>query len=472
MADPKNANTLYAGTGFYTTGGGIYKTTDGGTTWSAANSGFPAGSVMTLALAIDPENPNTLYSVMGVPLWSNYQLSMLQSPALPGAVFKSTDAGASWTEISSGLDRLSFDTVNSDGDYGPLPVGLAVDPANSGTVYLGTNGDGVFKSKDGGGTWNGANTGLAGVYIGRVVLDAQHPGTIYATSPSRLFKSQDNGATWSAGRWGAAGLWDVSLAVDPQNSNTIYAGAPATEYRAGGLFLSGDGGMNWSVANVFSPAMRAEHSCGGADSLVLAQNPNALYVGSTWCGLYRSTDRGQTWTQLDALPDGMVEAIAIDPQNPDTIYTTGYVHSSLFQNGPNQVYKSVDGGVSWSMANSGLTGTGDVYVLLIDPASPTTLYAGALNPDGWAIYKTTDGAATWKRLTAGYPLAIEPRSDTLYAALSGGLFRSTDGGATWIPSGTLTGKLSFDPVDPNTVYAATGSGIYVITFVPGLPLNR
>jgi photosystem II stability/assembly factor-like uncharacterized protein len=106
--------------------------------------------------------------------------------------------------------------------------------------------------------------------------------------------------------------------------------------------------------------------------------------------------------------------------------------------------------------------------------TPTTLYAGEYsNRSGYEIYKSTDGAASWKRIGAGSPLAIDPQnSSILYAAMPGGVFRSTDGGGTWnsvnagLPSPIASLFLTFVPVNSNTVYAATSTGVFTITFVP------
>ncbi len=362
---------------------------------------------------------------------------------------------------------MSFDTT-IDGDFAPLGVGLAIDPARPGTVYVGTNGDGVFKSADGGTNWRAANAGLLGQSTIKVAVDPQHPGTLYAAGWTRVFKSEDGGRTWRGGNWGAPTLFTGTLAIDPQNPNTIYAGQGSIDFLGslGGSFKSTDGGMNWTAMRV--PGLHAGVGCDIEDLVIDPQNPGTVYATSNSCGLSKTTDRGETWNVLDASSCG---SIVVDPLNSSTIYGPRCVPGPNGSFGSSQVYKSLDGGMNWSLANSGLSNP--VTALLIDPKTPTTLYAGQYsNPAGYEIYKSTDGAASWKRIGAGSPLAIDPQnSNILYALIAGGVSRSTDGGATWssvnagLP-GPIAGALVFNPLNSNTVYAATIAGVFAITFTP------
>jgi photosystem II stability/assembly factor-like uncharacterized protein len=471
VLDPRSPNTLYAGSG-----SGIFKSTDGGATWSAASSGLPEGYRNTLALAIDPGAPGTLYAVVG---FADRSLKLPQGICceFPGSIFKSTDAGASWAEVNSGLrpraepqvrsggadrggiDRLAFDT-NIDGDFGPADVGLVVDPANPGTVYVGTNGDGVFKSTDGGIRWTAANTGLTAMSISRVAVAPQDPKTIYAASWTRLFKSEDGGLTWRAGAWGVPGLFVNPFAIDPQDPKAIYAGVSDTDFWAGGLFKSTDGGLTWGDLGLGF----------AAGSLVIdPQNPSTLYAGANG-GLYKTTNQGGSWTKLETgfCPAGI---FAFDPHNLNPVYAVGSTSCSV----PLQeVYRSEDRGLNWtSAATSGLPARYAFWSLLIDPTAPNILYAGVWNVGAQEVdlYRTGDGAASWNRIGPGSPTAIDPQNGTVYAAIAGSLFRSEDRGASWsnvntgLP-GPAAGFLAFDPVHSNTVYAAGNAGVFVTTFVP------
>lgn len=128
--DPQNPSTVYAATR-----GGIFKSTDAGLSWSAATPGLPAAAFVS-SLAIDPQNASTVYA-----------LSNLD-------VFKSTDAGANWTALRAGLPSRRGLYYGSDA--------LAIDPQNTSTVYAATD-VGVFKSVDGGASWNAMNSGLPAI---------------------------------------------------------------------------------------------------------------------------------------------------------------------------------------------------------------------------------------------------------------------------------------------------------------------
>jgi photosystem II stability/assembly factor-like uncharacterized protein len=144
--DPTTPTTLYAGT----YGGGVFKSTDGGATWSAVNTGLTNKSVW--ALAIDPTAPNTLYA-------GTY-----------GGVFKSTNGGASWSAVNSGLTNTAV-------------FALAIDPTDSNTLYAGTYGGGVFKSINGGTTWSATGAGPTNVLA--LAIDPSTPTTLYAGTKRR-----------------------------------------------------------------------------------------------------------------------------------------------------------------------------------------------------------------------------------------------------------------------------------------------
>lgn len=157
---------------------------------------------------------------------------------------------------------------------------------------------------------------------------------------------------------------------------------------------------------------------------------------------------------------GLVTVLAVDPQTPNNLYAAGF----------SGIFKSVDGGVSWARASTGIIDP-TVDALVIDPITPTTLYAGSVQ--GGKLGKSTDGAKSWTPIgpTLVVALAIDPKTPTtLYASRQqAGLSKSTDGGATWAPIGVATLPTGFptftslivDPKTPATVYAgAQSQGIF------------
>lgn len=181
-----------------------------------------------------------------------------------------------------------------------------------------------------------------------------------------------------------------------------------------------------------------------------------------------------------------MESLAIDPQNAGTLYagTSACFQASgapgWIEGGQNfchrpGVFKTTDGGLTWIGANSGLpwdlVDYGFIHALTIDPQDSKTIYVASHVASGLGVFKSTDGGASWKNslLNGGGPaLIIDPQNpSTLYAAGWNGVLKTTDGGANWngVNSGlpeNCCGSLVIDPQNPNTIYAADGRfGIFV-----------
>jgi photosystem II stability/assembly factor-like uncharacterized protein len=243
------------------------------------------------------------------------------------------------------------------------------------------------------------------------------------------------------------------LAITPLTPTILYAGT------YGGVFKSTNNGENWSAANT-----------GLTDTNVYALaidplTPTTLYVGTldftrasegvVTGGAFKSTDGGAHWSATGLTNTG-VHVLVIDPVTPTTLYARG-----------NGVFKSTDGGANWKAVNTGLPTTG-VSALAIDPVTPSTVYATGGNS---GVFKSTDGGANWSAIGIGLPessvsdLAIDPTTPTtLYATIGdfgnqGGVFKSTDGGANWnaVNRGLTqlnASVLVIDPTTPTTLYVA------------------
>jgi photosystem II stability/assembly factor-like uncharacterized protein len=326
-------------------------------------------------------------------------------------------------------------------------VSLAVHPADSATIYAGTDGVGVLKSTNGGGSWTLVNDGLTHPEVRALAIDPGSPATLYAgTDGGGIFKTTDGGASWSAfneGLTAAADLRVWALAVDPVNPATLYA-----KTWSGSIFKSTDGGLNWDLVNT-----------GQGRVFALALRSATLYAASTSDGVVKTTDGGANWSAAGAgLPDVAVGALALHPTTLDTVYAGTY----------SGVYKSIDGGASWSAV--GLTDR-DVDCLTIDPTSPDTLYAGMYG----GVFKTTDGGQNWSAMSTGLPggyinaLGLDPAApDTLYAGTPAGTFKTTDGAASWsAASGGVTAPyvntLVLHPTASDTLYVGTDGGLFKTT---------
>jgi photosystem II stability/assembly factor-like uncharacterized protein len=296
--DPTNPATLYAGT----SGGGVFKSSDGGGSWTAVNTGLDTTFVIT-ALVVDPAAPAKLYAGTG--------LGLVSGDA--SGVFKSTNGGQSWTAVNAGLTSVYGSTP-------PSVFALAIDSSAPATLYASTYG-GVFKTTNGGGSWRAINTGLTGTgnapIISALAIDPSAPATIYAGSGynnefwfgSGVFKSTNGGVSWSRINAGLTDSSVFSLAMDPFAPATLYAGT------AGGVFRSTNGGGNWSAVNT---------GLTSTDVTALAIDPSApatLYAGTSRGGVFKSHDSGGSWTAMNAgLANSTVNGFAIGRSAPASLH--------------------------------------------------------------------------------------------------------------------------------------------------------
>ena len=418
----------------------LLTSTDGGASWLTA--GLLPVNYTFVDLAIDPQNAGTLYAASAGNL----------AGRIVGTLFKSTDGGATWSQTGSGL-------ATSNGDFFAPGGTLTIDPKNPRTLYISMTMSGVHKSVDGGATWSAANAGMPQNYqaccLSGVVIDPQNPSTLYAASAFSLYKSTNGALSWStagSGIWqGLLGFGTRPLAVDLQNSNTVYA---ITQI---GLFRSTDGGETFG----YYSAPRA------VPIFAVALDPQV--AGRVYANNYASSDAGMSWQQGAGTNVGFV-ALAADPQTAGTVYG-GFGYDECGYGETPGMFKSTDGGANWVDLK---TSFGCISGIVIDPQNPTTVYAGS-----WygGVYKSTDGGASWSTANAGLPgsvfgayvqaLAIDPQNPgTLYAAAlfapGSGVFKSTDGGASWSSTGlpAVAVGLAVDPLNTSTVYAATSTTVF------------
>jgi photosystem II stability/assembly factor-like uncharacterized protein len=270
---------------------------------------------------------------------------------------------------------------------------VAVDPRDPGTLYVGTSDEGLFKSEDGGRSWEG----LSGVGHPRVTSVAVSPadGALYAgTEPSSLFVSRDGGASWreleglknlpSAPTWSFPPRpWTSHVrAIAPSHADPelVVAGI-----ELGGIVRSPDGGETWQDQR---PGAYADcHSLAAHPS-----NPETLYEAAGG-GFAESADFGDSWTAADGGMDlHYVWGLAVDTQDPNLVYASaasgpGRAHGSGPSNA--EIYRRRDGG-PWETTLDGLAAF--PYALAADPETPGTLYAGL--GDG-RILRTPDAGASW-----------------------------------------------------------------------------
>lgn len=329
--------------------------------------------------------------------------------AADGGVFRSTDGGASWQPV--------FDAVGS------LSIGaLTVDPSNPEIVYCGTgeanaSGDsfaglGLFRSTDAGDTWMPA--GLASSrHINRIVVDPANPNRVYVAvmgglfskGPDRgLYRSTDAGASWERKLFVSDSTGVIDVVLDPTNPTRIYA-------------------ATWERL----------------------RSPKHRRVGGVTCGVYRSTDGGDNWSLLGGglpAPSSTVGRIglALAASQPQTLYAIYADKDGYFAG----LYKTTNGGDAWARTSDG--GISDLYSsygwyfgnVRVDPTNPNRVFALGLD-----VYRSTTGGGGWSYVSNGvhvdqHDLWIDPtQSNHLVSGGDGGLYLSSNGGSSWTHIETL-----------------------------------
>lgn len=441
--------------------GGIRKSTDGGVTWSSANTGLTDPRVLTLAM--DASGPQTLYA-----------------GAFSGGVFKSVDTGGTWQNLPalagsavsvtadpnrSGvvyavvLQNLTNGSIRKSNDGGATwtavlattaPIfSITIDPANSDTLYAPTIGRGAFRSTDGGQQWAPISA-LSPTAIWQLAVDPTDSQVLYAgTNDDGVWKSEDGGATWR-NLGSPASLPVYSLAIDPYSSNVVYAGT-----NGGGIWRSADMGSSWQPTGF---------SNGTVLSLAM-DSAGALYASTSSEGAQVTHDGGVTWSAMDAGLAGSTKfayGIWLDASDGQKIFASSPSEYGLIW--------SQDGGETWSPAGTGFTARGSRGVAF-DPSNPKRIYAGGTVGDG--VFKSEDGGLTWVRHRFGstavnvITVAVDSSIPSIvYAGTQNeGLFKSTDYGVTWKAVGTgLSGaitKVTPDPAKSGRLFAATATAFFL-----------
>jgi len=321
-----------------------------------------------------------------------------------------------------------------------LPVMKPLQPAKRGGA--------LFKSTDGSDSWQEVPVNVP--VVGSLVVDPHVTATLYASTVGAILKSTDSGATWRVVLPDVSG----SLVIDPVRSEILYVLSSFNLYR------STDAGANWQ-RTLFSVSILSGLAIDLAmpDTIYLSADVIPTPGGSpsqfpeVLSGfMFKSTDGGATWTTLNLGPGvSSISCIAVDPLISSNIYA-----------GAGTVLKSTDRGASWFRP-----GNSSVFParLLVDPIDNATIYALTFND----LLKSTNGGASWSQ-TALQPslgrtgfvrsLAIDPHApSTLYVGGSQGLYRTTDRGASWRLSlgGVLVNAIALDPDQPSTLYAGSSA---------------
>ncbi len=376
---------------------GVFKSADAGASWSLIQPGLYFSGV-----AVDPSRHTTIY-----------QTNLL------GFLWKSLDGGAHWTQSA-----LPF-FARGGGE-------VTVDPAKPARLYLATF-NGVWRSSDGGATWSPGLHPLTNQFVWAVVALPRPAGTVFAATQSGLVKSVDAGDSWKPVTKGLPAGAVTALA------RATVAGTLWANVEPAGIFRSTDNGASWRpTASLGVSTQRG----------VLAADPNSAkkaWIGTVSKGAFRTTDAGTHWTAVGPRPNTTFQALAF---GGSTLY------AGVIPTGVNiGVLASPNGGAAWQPRNRGLTAL-EVKDLAIDPGDPRILWAAAA---GAGLFRSLDGGLSW----ALPPQPSSPAPDdfltldtarfaadgsALYTTIEDKLWKTVNQGASWRAGGD--GPPPFFVVDP------------------------
>lgn len=370
-----------------------------------------------------------------------------------------------WTLL--GPRPIVYEYWSGDDDASGRVVSIAPHPTDPDIVYIASASGGVWKTVDGGVSWQPMSDELASLNHGAITLHPNDPDTVYVgtgeyTTGSLgdgLFRSTDGAVNWERlADTSEVGEQCSKIVVDPLNPLRIHVTGDA------GYARSTDGGYSWSW-----------QLAGAASDLVVNPNdPNIVYVGMHGDGIYRSTNGGDSFSKLTSgLPTSDVRRIilAISPSNPSVLYAA-FINSNAGLRG---MYRTGNGGNSWTRKSNTPNfpypqGWYDACVA-VDPNDENIVYAGGVFPTyaEAGVIKTTNGGDSWTDITIS-PIAGQLHPDmhaiafgpdgTLWIGNDGGVWKSVNAGQSWIntnPTLTVTQnyQIALHPTDQNQIIGGT-----------------
>jgi photosystem II stability/assembly factor-like uncharacterized protein len=506
--DPVNPNILYLATGWVFTSNlgnaAIYKSTDFGNTWTVLNTGIPStGSVQRIKLAIAPNDANYIYAAA---VDVNYGLF---------GIYKSTNAGTTWTYISPALNTLEAGQGTSPGGQGTYDLGFLVNPTDKNTVYIG--GVNLWGSSDGANNFNPISHWT--LQYGPTLHGDIH-SINYQSSGNQFFVTSDGGvyktsnmviSNWSTSSWPT--VWTnlnnnlqvtsfYRLSSSRGLTERVVAGAQdnATFYYKANTWstiFGGDGMDNYldpsAPSDIIGSSQYGYFSYSNDDgnsSTGLNSNPNneaaewltpivanynypgLLYVGNE--NVIMSSDNGQNWNPLasftTAYPNTEISALAVAPSNSLIIYAGRRVRYEI--PAPGFLFKTTDGGASFTNVTNNLPDSLYYTDIEVDETNPNTAYVCMAGfSSGRKVYMTNNGGTTWTNISYNLPnipvncIKQLPNTKTMIVATDLGVYTLAFGATSWVNNSTglpnvIISDIEFN-VSLNKVYVSTfGRGIW------------
>jgi hypothetical protein len=399
--------------------GTIYRSTNGGTSWTtlAGSHGGAPYHEWTNLLAVAPDDANIIFaggvgaerSTNAGATWTGFSGSLLHgdyhravfAPSNPnivyhcsdGGVFRSTTKGVTWEKTSDGLVVTQFYDVNGWQKYSNVIGG--------GTQDNGTN------VTTGGLSWRG----ILGGDGGYLVIHPTDPHIMYAeTQNTSLYKTFNGGATWASITAGLTGStsWVGVLTMDPNVPNTLYVGTTFVHKTTDGAATP------WKVVS--------QDFGYQISSIAVAQTDSNRVYATAGAQVFRTDDGGTTTTwankTVPPLPGRTITDVIVDRANRDRVFLSVGGPSGV--TGAQAVYRSTNGGNSWTDISGNLPNVG-VNAIELDPANPLIVYAGT----DIGAFRTTNGGTSWHAFDSGLPnvpvtdLYVDPDDRALIAATMG-----------------------------------------------------
>jgi photosystem II stability/assembly factor-like uncharacterized protein len=448
--DPTDSNTVIAVFGGDFGGGQVWTTTDGGDSWTNRSAGLPNNPMQ--AVVYD----GTRLLVGGGQLFGSQNVGL----------YRSTDVGATWTPLH-------------DGTWPVLVVGaIAVDPNNVQKILVATDGGGVNRTTDGGGSWEigiGGTAALAGRSLR--FRSSSSSELFLGTSSLAVFRSTDGGDHFAQSSSGISELNLFSVDASPLASNELAVAFQGQNN--GGVLSSLDGGATWERES--APPTRYSAVRFAPDGRLYAISSGPSSVAQE--GLYRRENNG-TWTPLGPdqgpLFESDLNTVRFSQNNANLILLGG---SDFGVAGfEATIWRSTDAGQTWTKVYE----VGDFHrvsdIEIVEGGTDQNMVAAWTSESGDNIggaLRSTDGGASWFDSSSGLPAFFrgprlcaspaDPQSFVVSASLSsqsGGLFRTTDAGATWTSTGwtgtNMVGDVACHPVDDQMLFVTQLSGDAVL----------
>lgn len=451
VVDPTNTQVIYV----CTAGGGVWKTTNGGTSWAPITDGL--GSLSSGFLAMDPVDSQVLYLGLGDPF-----------DGTGIGLVKSTNGGATWGPVTTFGASRSIRNI-------------LVHPGNRNVVFVSTNA-GLYRSADAGATYSLVATAPATYACWDVIwgggenfiLSAEtDPANANGATAGKLFRSADGGASWVATTGVGAAVTRISLAVAPSNRQRMYAMASTSANQLEKLYKSLDGGATWTAVSS-TGVTDILNGQGWYNHMILVDrtSPDTVYIGGA---LYvaKSTNAGSSWAKKsDWLAQNSLPYV-----HADMHCATQDANGTLYVGSDGGVFKSTDGGTTFSDAlNIGIT-SHLIYSVGSSLATPNAVIGG-FQDNGTRV--RSGSTSTFNQYVGGdgfgavmHPVNANTYLGSLYytriyKSTNGTSFTSASSGITEsnnTSSAPFITRLALGPADStgNTVYTFVNTKVYKST---------